>query len=87
MDNESVTRQRQHRSRGKCWGCGREGVELLSSVWADGAAKNLRCMPQGNRQPPRARPGRGPRVGPPAERAPRDKGQAAYSQHPAHGPD
>ena len=41
MDNENVARQRQNRSRGKCWGCGREGVELVSSVRADGAQRRI----------------------------------------------
>jgi hypothetical protein len=33
MDNENAEKQRQKRGRGKCWGCGREGVEWDSSVW------------------------------------------------------
>jgi len=41
MGNGNVARQRQNRSRGKCWGCGREGVELLSSVRAEGAQQRI----------------------------------------------
>jgi hypothetical protein len=41
MVNENAEKQRQNRSRGKCWGCGREGVELVSSVWADGAQQRI----------------------------------------------
>ena len=33
MANGNVARQRQNRTRGKCWGCGRDGVEWDSSVW------------------------------------------------------
>ena len=41
MDNENVAKQRQNRARGKCWGCGAEGVELVSSLWADGAQQRI----------------------------------------------
>ena len=41
MVNENAEKQRQNRGRGKCWGCGREGVELVSSVWADGAQQRI----------------------------------------------
>ena len=41
MEIENAEKQRQNRSRGKCWGCGREGVELVSSVSADGAKQRI----------------------------------------------
>ncbi len=41
MKIEDTEKQRQHRGRGKCWGCGREGVEMVSSLWADGAQQRI----------------------------------------------
>ncbi len=41
MEIEDTEKQRQHRGRGKCWGCSREGVELVSSLWADGAQQRI----------------------------------------------
>ncbi len=41
MVNENAEKQRQKRGRGKCWGCGHEGVELVSSLWADGAQQRI----------------------------------------------
>jgi hypothetical protein len=36
-----MEKQRQKRARGKCWGCGREDAELVSSLWADGAQQRI----------------------------------------------
>ena len=41
MESPTVQKPRQNRSQGKCWGCGREGVELVSSQWADGAQQKI----------------------------------------------
>lgn len=41
MDNTSRKKQRQNRSKGKCWGCHAENVELVSSVWTDGGQQRI----------------------------------------------
>jgi hypothetical protein len=42
MDTRNTEKQkRQNRARGKCWGCGTEGVELVSSRWAEGAQQKI----------------------------------------------
>jgi hypothetical protein len=41
MDNGNVVKPRQNRGTGKCWGCGREGVELVSSVPVEGAKRRI----------------------------------------------
>ena len=41
MEGSTGQKPRQKRSRGKCRGCGREDVELVSSQWADGAQQKI----------------------------------------------
>ena len=41
MESPTGQKPRQRRSRGKCWGCGREDVELVCSQWADGTQQKI----------------------------------------------
>ncbi len=41
MDKGRTEKPRQNRARGKCWGCGREDVPLVASLWADGAQQRM----------------------------------------------
>lgn len=41
MDNINVGKKKQNRSKGKCWGCDREDVELVSSIWIEGTQQRI----------------------------------------------
>lgn len=41
MDTINEGKKRQNRTKGKCWGCDREDVELVSSVFAEGIHRRI----------------------------------------------